>query len=107
MKNVLLIILALLIIRATVAKQTQPDKKRIAEIQAALVAHGYQPGKTWQQTQEILRGIAQSHDWQVKRAPDARVLILLDLGNAHSDPDVIKEGANHLDYKKAEDPEEN
>ena len=79
------------------AKQTQPDAKRVREIQAALIDHGYVPGKTWLETQEILRTIALDHHWQARRAPDARVLILLGLGNKYSDPEVTTEGHNHLD----------
>ena len=79
------------------ARQTQPDAKRVKEIQAALVEHSYEPGKNWHETQEILRGIARDHQWQTHRAPDARVLILLGLGNPHSNSDVTLEGRNHLD----------
>lgn len=93
-----LIILAMLInMDVLYARQTQPDIKRVREIQAALVDHGYAPGKTWHETQEILRGIALDHHWQIHRAPDARVLILLGLGNKYSDPEVATEGHNHLD----------
>ncbi len=79
------------------ARQTQPDMKRIKQIQVALIDHGYAPGKTWHETQEILRTIAQNHHWQTHRAPDARVLILLGLGNEHSDTDVLTEPKNRLD----------
>ena len=79
------------------AKQTQPDQKRVREIQAALLAHGFEPGRSWHETQELLRGIARSHHWQTHRAPDARVLILLGLGNKYSDPDVLLEEHNRLD----------
>jgi hypothetical protein len=100
--KIMLIILALLIISATVnslitAKQMQPDSKRVKQIQAALVEHGYTPGKTWGDTQEILRCIAGDHGWQIIHAPDARVLILLGLGNKDSDPAVALAGRNHLD----------
>lgn len=78
-------------------KQTQPDPKRVKEIQAALIAYGYVPGKTWPETQNILREIAKDHHWQTHRVPDARVLILLGLGNKYSDPSVAAEGRNHLD----------
>ncbi len=89
--------LVLLTASAVSATQMQPDAKRIKQIQAALVEHGYEPGKNWHETQEILRGIARDHQWQTHRAPDARVLILLGLGNPHSNPDVTLEGRNHLD----------
>lgn len=90
-------ILAVLLATSLSAKQTQPDIKRVKQIQAALIQHGYEPGKTWPQTQEILRGIARNHGWQIHHAPDARVLIYLDLGNEHSDSTVALEGHNHLD----------
>ena len=92
-------ILAIILATASVvsAKQMQPDAKRVKQIQAALVEHGYRPGKTWVETQEILRGIARDHDWQIIHAPDARVLVLLDLGNENSDPATALAGRNHLD----------
>lgn len=77
--------------------QRVPDAKRQKEIRAALVEHGYKPGKTWSETQEILRGIARENHWQHTHAPDARVLILLGLGNPHSDPQVLDLHHNHLD----------
>lgn len=75
---------------AALANQTQPDARRVKQIQLALVKHGYPAGKSWPETQDILRGIAKQHHWQSHHAPDARVLILLDLGNKYSDPDVTK-----------------
>lgn len=69
--------------------QLVPDAKRQKEIRTALVEHGYESGKTWVQTQDILREIARVHHWQGKHAPDARVLILLGLGNKYSDPSVV------------------
>lgn len=77
--------------------QMQPDAKRVKQIQTALVDHEYPAGKTWKDTQEILRGIARDHHWQTHRAPDARVLILLGLGNTYSNPAVALEGHAHLD----------
>lgn len=98
MKRALFCTTALLIITTVLyAKQMQPDPKRILEIKAALVAHGYEPGKSWPEVQEVLRGIARDHHWQTHHAPDARVLILLGLGNKYSNPDVTNEGRNHLD----------
>jgi hypothetical protein len=85
------------------AKQTQPDPKRVLEIKQALIAHGYEPGKSWPQVQELLRGIAREHGWQTHHAPDARVLILLGLGNKYSDPAVALAGHNHLDGGKDEE----
>lgn len=78
-------------------RQTVPDSKRQQEIRKALIAHGYPAGASWTVTQEILRGIAREHHWQHVHAPDARVLILLGLGNKMSDPQVLKAGPNHLD----------
>jgi hypothetical protein len=59
--------------------QTQPDPKRVAEIQKALSDHGYSPGNNWKETREICRRIADDHGWQNMWAPDARVLIVLGL----------------------------
>ena len=79
----------------TSAKQTQPDPKRIHEIQIALIDHNYAPGKTWHETQEILRQIARNHKWQTHWSPDARVLILLGLSN--NDSQIIDGERNRLD----------
>lgn len=94
-----LIVLIMLTVCATIVfgKQTQPDPKRVRQIQAALVEHGYAATMTWAQVQEVCRGIARDNGWQTHRAPDARVLIMLGLGNEHSDPEVLKEHHNHLD----------
>jgi hypothetical protein len=98
MRRAILATLAVLIITGMLhAAQTQPDAKRVKQIQSALLSHGYQPGKTWAETQSILRGIAGTRDWQVVRAPDARVLILLGLGNDNSDISVTTAPHNHLD----------
>jgi hypothetical protein len=59
--------------------QTQPDAKRVAEIQQALTDHGYDPGKTWRETRATCRKIADEHGWQNMFAPDSRVLFLLGL----------------------------
>ena len=77
--------------------QMQPSPQRIAEIQAALKAHGYDPGGTWEETQEVCRKIADEHLWQTDHAPDARVLILLGLGAPHSDPAVAQAAGGRLD----------
>lgn len=79
------------------ANQLQPDAKRVKQIQVALVVHGYSAGTNWHDTQEICRRIANDHKWQTHFAPDARVLILLGLGNDHSDLEVLTSGSNHLD----------
>jgi hypothetical protein len=80
------------------ARQTQPDAKRIREIQAALVSHDYAPGKNWVETQEILRMIARAHHWQTHRAPDARVLgCVLELGSKNFDSEICADGRNQLD----------
>jgi hypothetical protein len=78
------------------SQQLQPSSERVKQIQSALTAHGYQAGKSWHETQEICRQIANDHKWQTTHAPDARVLILIGLGNAHSDTDVLT-GSDHLD----------
>lgn len=93
----------LLELSCNAAGQTTPDIKRVHEIQAALVAHGYKSGKSWEATQATLRTIAAEHGWQTHRAPDARVLIFLGLGNKHSNTDVTLEGKNHLDSEPAKD----
>jgi hypothetical protein len=77
--------------------QAQPTPERIAEIQAALKAHGYEPGATWEETQEACRKIADEHMWQTDHAPDVRVLILLGLGGPHSDPAVAQMQGDRLD----------
>jgi hypothetical protein len=87
----------------SIPRQTQPDTKRIREIQAALAAHGFEPGRSWLETQKLLRDIARNHHWQTHRAPDARVLILLGLGNKYSDPDVLLEEHNRLDGGQSEE----
>jgi hypothetical protein len=98
MRRFLLTTTAMLVITALLhANQLQPDGKRVKQIQSALTSHGYQSGKTWTETQDILRQIARDHHWQVLHAPDARVLILLGLGNKDSDPDVLTAPPNHLD----------
>jgi|ERR1700719_1716353 len=98
----LIFLIAISITYVSFGKQIQPDSKRIREIQAALVAHGFKPGRSWLETQGFLRDIARSHHWQTHRAPDARVLILLGLGNKYSDPDVLLEEHNRLDGGQSE-----
>jgi hypothetical protein len=94
---ILITLLILLFASLGFSNQTQPDAKRIREIQAALIAHGYEPGRSWAQTQEQLKLIARAHHWQSKHAPDARVLILLGLGNKYSNPEVLDEPTSHLE----------
>lgn len=77
--------------------QSQPDAKRIKQIQEALRAHGFKPGETWRDTQEACRDIQRMRHWQTHFAPDARVLILIGLGNKYSDIEVLANGSNHLD----------
>jgi hypothetical protein len=97
----LLAVAALLIISAAVsAGQKQPEVKRVAQIHDALNAHGYATGSTWPQVQEACRKIADEHGWQVNRAPDARVLILLGLGNEHSNPYVATQPGGMLDKEQ-------
>lgn len=83
--------------------QAQPAPERIAEIQAALKAHGYEPGDTWEETREVCRKIADEHMWQTDHAPDARVLILLGLGGPHSDPAVTQMQGDRLDNDQRTD----
>ena len=85
------------------SSQAQPAPERIAEIQAALKAHGYEPGDTWEETQEVCRKIADEHMWQTDHAPDARVLILLGLGGPHSDPAVTQMQGDRLDNDQRTD----
>jgi len=74
-----------------------PDQKRQKEIRVALIAHGYEPGRTWPDVVKILKQIARQHHWQSKHAPDARVLILLGLGNRYSDPSILDELPSKLE----------
>ena len=99
---IFILLMALLLASCANAKQTQPDSKRIKQIQVALDEHGYllPPHATWVQTQVTLKKIAEDHDWQTRRVPDARVLILLGLGNQYSNSAVTNEGRNHLDGGK-------
>lgn len=93
---------AFILLFATLAYggQSQPDAKRVKEIQVSLVQHGYSAGQNWAQTQEILRGIAKDKGWQTHRSPDARVLgCVLELGNQHFDKEICTEHDNHLDFK--------
>jgi len=79
-------------------QQIQPEAKRVKQIQTALVSHGYQPGKTWAETQTVLRNIAEEKGWQTHFAPDARVLIILGLGNKNSDVEYVENNRHdHLD----------
>lgn len=88
----------------TPARQMHPDKKRTVEIQQALIAKGYMfgsPTGVWDnRTIEVLQQIAEDHKWQVDHVPDARVLILLGLGNRYSDPKVATWPGNHLDCRQ-------
>jgi hypothetical protein len=79
------------------SKQMVPDQKRQKEIRAALIVHGYEPGKNWPDVVIVLKQIARSHHWQSKHAPDARVLILLGLGNKYSDPQILDEPPSKLE----------
>ena len=97
-----ILLVSLLFVRCANAKQMQPDPKRVHQIQVAMDEHGYilPPHATWSQTQAILKKIAQDRGWQTHHVPDARVLILLGLGNQYSNPAVSDEGPNHLDGGK-------
>ena len=68
----------------------QPSPQRIAEIEAALKAHGYEPGTTWEEREKFAGKIADEHMWQTDHAPDVRVLILIGLAGPHSDPAVAQ-----------------
>jgi hypothetical protein len=92
---VVLFLFLLLAVAPLFARQTQPDPKRVREIQAALISHDYPKGKNWHETQEILRSIARTYHWQTHYAPDARVLILLGLSN--NDSQIIDGEHNRLD----------
>jgi hypothetical protein len=83
--------------RPAAKMQMQPSPQRIAEIQAALKAKGYDPGSNWEETQEVCRKIADEHLWQTDHAPDVRVLILLGLGGQHSDLSVAQTNGSRLD----------
>jgi hypothetical protein len=91
------LLICLVIPLSLYAKQTVPDLKRQNEIRQALIAHGYEPGKTWGSTIQLLKQIARDHHWQSHRAPDARVLILLGLGNRYSDPSILDEPPSKLE----------
>lgn len=84
--------------RSTANAQMRPSADRILEIQSALKAHGYDPGTTWEETQQVCRRIADEHMWQADHAPDARVLILLGLAGPHSDPAVAQMLGGRLDH---------
>ena len=86
--------------------QMQPDPERIVQIQAALAAHGYAPGKTWGETKEVCRKIADEHGWQNMYAPDTRVLILIGLA-PNLDPDVATMPGNALDRDQRKWVEDN
>lgn len=83
------------------AQQRQPDPKRVKEIAVALNSKDFTPTilKTWPEVQLACREIARARGWQTSHAPDARVLILLGLGNKFSNPAVTEAGPNHLDPK--------
>jgi len=77
--------------------QKMPDAKRRNEIRQALISKGYDPGKDWKDTLIVLRRIAEEHHWQHHYVPDARVLILLGLGNEHSDSSILNEPLSRLE----------
>jgi hypothetical protein len=79
------------------AKQTVPDAKRQKQIRVALIEHGYTPGRTWPDTVQVLKKIAREHYWQSVHVPDARVLILLGLGNKYSDQSILDEPPSRLE----------
>ena len=94
-------ILVLLFACAAFANQKEPDTKRTREIQQALVEHGYTVqvnGKWNTETKAALAEIAKEHCWQAARVPDARVLIILGLGNKHSNEWVTTQPPGRLEY---------
>jgi hypothetical protein len=79
---------------------------RALEIQKALVSHGYSVEVTgaWdRQTKVALYRIADDMEWQVNHVPDARVLILLGLGNPMSNPEVATQKGNQNDRDQRAD----
>ena len=94
---IMMVLFGLLVGFSVGAQQKQPSPKRVHEIQEALREHGFKPGETWRDTQEACRDIQREHHWQIHFAPDARVLILIGLGNKYSDLEVLMQGSNHLD----------
>lgn len=111
-----LVVLALLLWASGVLgapKQKQPDKKRVIQIQSALIDQGYlggTPSGIWdQQTQSVLGKIAADHGWQSRHIPDARVLNILGLGASttdmyaptkHNDHNIVEEEINQYDKKR-------
>jgi hypothetical protein len=87
---------------STFANQLQPDKKRVVQIQQALLDHkfgSHAANGNWDDaTRSTLKQIAADNGWQTSHVPDARVLILIGLGNPHSDMDVTTQHRNHLDH---------
>jgi len=84
-----------------VIRQKQPDKKRVLQIQKALIADGYMVGPAtgrWDKaTIDELATIARDHGWQTRHVPDARVLNLLGLGSITAG--VFEPTANPLGYR--------
>lgn len=102
-----LILVILMFACAAFAGQTEPDKKRTAQIQTALVEHGYAvhvTGKWDAETKTMLKQIALDHCWQGAHVPDARVLRLLGFKTLAYDPlmedPATVQGPNHLDPQK-------
>jgi|SRR5579864_1980968 len=76
--------------------QKEPDAKRKQQIVEALCSHGHDV-RNWTDAKAAMKQIAADNGWQTNRVPDARVLILLDLGNAHSNPWVATQRGGRLD----------
>lgn len=109
------IIVALVLILAS-AGLAAPKKKvigqkeiapaRALEIQNALVAHGYSVETTgvWdRQTKLALYKIADDMEWQINHVPDARVLILIGLGNPLSDQALAHQKGGQIDRDQRAD----
>jgi hypothetical protein len=107
MKYLLILLFATTLSAAPKRGQRQPTPQRVAEIQAALKSHGFDPGTNWKETQESCRKIADAHQWQIITAPDARVLILIGLGGPISDFNVTKHSTSIDAEERHEGHEQN
>ena len=61
---------------------------RARQIQIALVHHGIPvpvTGRMDAKTTAALKRLAKENQWQTKRVPDARVLVMIGLGAKHND----------------------
>lgn len=89
-----------------VVGQKEIRPARALEIQKALVSHGYDVQVTgvWDyQTKVALFKIADGMEWQINHVPDARVLILLGLGNPMSNPAIAQQKGGQIDQEERAD----